>query len=188
MLVHTECSRSNAYVLDLPENMGISNIVNFEDLTLCSNTEDVITNGGPNAHLPPTPRLKEEIEDVIDHQIVSTRGGGYQKYLIKWRGRLVSYCTWIIDGEFQHLNQDLYERFRVFNLSRSSFPRPGRVDRDNSQPPLKDYQRRKGVDSKAQALIWHSLDDNVHYFAILSCYLHIWFDLYLYIYMSRFII
>ncbi|RVW30404.1 Retrovirus-related Pol polyprotein from transposon 17.6 [Vitis vinifera] len=61
------------------ENMGISNIVNFEDLTLCSNTKDVITNGGPNAHLPPTPRLKEEIEDVIDHQIVSTRGGGYQK-------------------------------------------------------------------------------------------------------------
>ncbi|KAL6313106.1 hypothetical protein AAG906_018821 [Vitis piasezkii] len=132
--------------------MGISNIFNIEDLTLCSNLEDVITNGGPNARLPPAPRLKEEIEDVIDHQIVSTRGGGYQKYLIKWSGRLVSYCTWITDG-----NSNI-------------------------------YQRHKGVDSKAQALIWHSLDDNVHYFAILSCYLHIWFDLYLYIYMSRFII
>ena len=80
---------SNAHLLDLPENMGISNIINIEDLTLCFNPEDglfffflllgkfnkedVTTNGGPNACLPPAPCLKEEIEDVINHQIVSTR-------------------------------------------------------------------------------------------------------------------
>ncbi|RVW44156.1 hypothetical protein CK203_089426 [Vitis vinifera] len=59
---------------DAFKNMGISNIFNIEELTLCSNPKDVTTNGDPNVHLPPTPRLKEEIEDVIDHQIVSTKG------------------------------------------------------------------------------------------------------------------
>ncbi|KAL6339431.1 hypothetical protein AAG906_032965 [Vitis piasezkii] len=54
---------------------------NAYDLTLCSNPEDVITNGGPNAPLPLTPRLKEEIKDVIDHQIVSTRGGAIKSIL-----------------------------------------------------------------------------------------------------------
>ena len=130
---------SNSYVLDLPENMDISNIFNIEDLTLCANLEDVITNGGPNAPLPLTPRLKEEIKDVIDHQIVSTRGGGYQKYLVKWKGRPLIDCTWITYGEFQDLNQDLYERFHAFNSSRFSFPKSGRVDRDKWQPPLKVY-------------------------------------------------
>ena len=33
-------------------------------------------------------------------------------------------------------------------------------DRHKWQPPLKVYERRKGMGSKAQALIWHSQDDN----------------------------
>ena len=66
--------------------MGISNIFNIEDLTLCSNPDDVIASDGLDARLPPASRLREEIEDVIDYQIVSTIGGGYQKY------QLVSLC------------------------------------------------------------------------------------------------
>ncbi|KAL6344261.1 hypothetical protein AAG906_037825 [Vitis piasezkii] len=130
---------SNSYVLDLPRNMDISNIFNIKDLTLCSNPEDVITTDGPNARLPLASRLKEEIEDVIDHQIVSTRERGYQKYLVKWKGRPLIDCTWITYGEFQDLNEDLYEIFHAFNSSRFSFPKSGRVDRDKWQPPLKVY-------------------------------------------------
>ena len=33
-------------------------------------------------------------------------------------------------------------------------------DGDKCQSPLKVYQRRKGVGSKAQTLIWRSMDDN----------------------------
>ena len=117
--------------------MGISNIFNIEDLTLCSNPDDVIASDGLDARLPPAPRLREEIEDVIDYQIVSTIGGGYQKY--------------------QQLNQDLYEKFHAFNSPGSSFSKPRGVDDDKWQPPLKVDHKRKG--SKAQALIWHSLND-----------------------------
>ena len=79
---------------------------------------DVTTD--PSVSLPPSKHLKEAIENVIDHQIVSTRHGGYQKYLVKWKGRPLSDCTWITDDKFQHLDTDLYEKFHAFNL-------PGRV-------------------------------------------------------------
>ena len=62
-----------------------------------------------------------------------------------FRGRALLDCTWIIDREFQELNQDLYERFHAFNSLGLSFPKPGGVD--------------GGIGSKAQTLIWHSLDD-----------------------------
>ena len=91
--------------------MGISNILNIEDLTVSSNPDNVIANDGLDASLPPAPRLREVIEDVINYQIVSTRGGGYQKYLIKWRGRPLSDRTWITDREFQQLNQDFMRSF-----------------------------------------------------------------------------
>ena len=74
-----------------------------------------------------------------------------------FRGSTLSECTWITYNLFQKLNQGLYEKFHALNSLRSSFSKLGRVDGDKWQPPLKVYHKCKG--SKAQALIWHSLDD-----------------------------
>ena len=42
---------SNAYVLNLPKHMGISNIFNIEDFTLYSNPDDVIASDCLDARL-----------------------------------------------------------------------------------------------------------------------------------------
>ena len=63
----------------------------------------------------------------------------------------LSESTWITDNLFQQFNPDLYEKFHAFNSPGSSFSKPGGVDGDKWQPPLKVYHKRKG--SKAQALI-----------------------------------
>ena len=101
---------------------------NLEDLTPYAGHvgNDVTTD--PSVSLPPTKHLNEAIVDVVHHQIVSTRRGGYQKYLVKWKGRPLSDCTWITDDEFQRLDTDFYERFLAFNSPGSSSFKPRRVD------------------------------------------------------------
>ena len=73
MLIHTKCSRQfhpYAYELELPKK-----IKGIKVLTLCYNLEDITSNGGPNAQFLSVSQSKEEIEDVIDHQIVQLDEG-----------------------------------------------------------------------------------------------------------------
>ena len=132
---------------------------NTEDLSPYAGPEDGSPRGKNEASLPPTLRLREEIEDIVDHQIISTRNGGYQRYLVKWKGRPLSDCTWITDQDFQKLNLDLYEQFHAINSSGPSFSKPGGIDAKWKQP-LKTYQRKENPKSKAQTLIWHDLGED----------------------------
>ena len=44
--------------------------------------------------LPPLPQIHpthmaEQIDEIIDDQIVSTRDGGYHRFLVRWKGLLI---------------------------------------------------------------------------------------------------
>ncbi|RVW55375.1 Transposon Ty3-I Gag-Pol polyprotein [Vitis vinifera] len=84
---------------------------------------------------------RPEIEYVFYDQLVSTRQGGYQKFLVKWRGKPHSENTWITTTDFQKINPDLYELYQASNSSEPSSFKPGRIDGGKS---FKVYSRKKG--------------------------------------------
>jgi hypothetical protein len=117
----------NAYVLELPSDYDISSTFNIEDLVAFKGTTAI-----PDAPFDdPLPDLvdiplsiatplnlsytrKEHIDIILDEQIVSTRDGGVQRFLVPWRGHPTSDCTWIIRDELQQLDPDLLECYQSY--------------------------------------------------------------------------
>jgi len=80
---------TNAYVLNLLENLGISLIFNVEDLTLHRGTfepprlpfSDAVGTQVPK--LPPFPQS----HTMFDDELVSPSCGGFRRFLVQWLGR-----------------------------------------------------------------------------------------------------
>jgi hypothetical protein len=110
----------NAYLLDLPPNVSYSPIFNVADLTLYPGHAVDPLPDPPTFPAPATAKSRDEIEAILDDQLVSTRRGGYQKFLVKWKNRPMSDCCWLQTEEIQCLNPDLYEFYQAQHSSESN--------------------------------------------------------------------
>ncbi|GFZ14806.1 hypothetical protein Acr_24g0009960 [Actinidia rufa] len=99
------------------------------------------------APLPISPAPKEHINAILDEQIISTRDGGVQRFLVRWSGRPASDDTWITSDDLQQIDRDLFEYYQsrpTTHSTESSFLHPGRVGGNTgSRPPITHvYSRR----------------------------------------------
>ncbi|GFS39581.1 hypothetical protein Acr_00g0063830 [Actinidia rufa] len=82
-----------------------------------------------------------------DEQIISTRDGGVQRFLVRWSGRPTSDGTWITIDDLQQIDRDLFEYHQsrpVSHSTESSFLHHGRVGWDTeSRPPITRVYRRR---------------------------------------------
>ncbi|KAA8538674.1 hypothetical protein F0562_028282 [Nyssa sinensis] len=90
----------------------------------------------PLPNLEPLPlRLayKDQIDAILDDQIVTTRDGSIQGFLVPCRGRPATDSTWITCEKLQQLDPDLlkfYQSRLEAHSMESSFSHPGRIGAD----------------------------------------------------------
>ena len=130
--------------MDLPSDFGISSTFNITDLVAYKKPTRIPSEpfepkptfeGEPIPECPPTKMSAkhDQIERILDEQILSTRSRGYQRYLVRWRGRPESEDTWITREELQRIDPDLLERHQSEidpHSTGSSFFHPGRIGAD----------------------------------------------------------
>ncbi|KAK0592515.1 hypothetical protein LWI29_020549 [Acer saccharum] len=111
----------NAYVIDLPSNYTINPIFNVEDLTEFQGS-NVPSDSMPEAtiRLPSIPIRQDNIAAILDHQFVSTRRGGYYKFLVQWSHKPASESVWLQADEIKRLQPDLYHAYLQQNLPEAS--------------------------------------------------------------------
>ena len=128
---------SNEYLFYLPNNMDISPVFNVEDLLPYRGTfepptlSSSVSAGGASKGAPTMPSLqysKETVNIIIDDEFVTSRDGGFRRFLVKWHGRPNPDATWIHEDDLRHLDPSLLDCYLSSHFSESSYFQPGGND------------------------------------------------------------
>ena len=137
------------YVLDLPDNLGISPIFSVKHLTLHRGTFEPpslpfsAAVGTQVPKLRPFPQSHLDIEAVMDDEFVLSSHSGFRRFLVQWFGSPQADVAWITEDEFCELNLTLLECYlQESSPELSSFP-VGEYDANRFHGKFYSRKKRK---------------------------------------------
>jgi hypothetical protein len=102
---------SNAYLIDLSSNFQFSPIFNVEDFTAYQGSmysQELEDLPSTVPQIQPTPEI---VNSILTRQFVSTKRGGYHKFLVKWASKSKSEAVWVQGYEVHRFNSQLYKDY-----------------------------------------------------------------------------
>ena len=90
--------------------------------------------------LPENTSPRDEVAAILDHQFVSTRRGGYYKFLVQWKNHPHSESVWLQASELQRLHPHHFTIYLHHNLPESSSFGEPVIDANQEAEQAEQYQ------------------------------------------------
>ena len=84
----------------------------------CMSSQELQDSPSTVPQVQPAPKT---VDSILTHQFVSTRRGGYYKFLVKWASKPKSEADWLQGSEVHHLNPQLYTDYVEHYLPEASY-------------------------------------------------------------------
>ena len=142
---------SNEYLLDLPNDMDIL-VFNLQDLLPYrgpfepSTLPSSVSAGEASkcaSTMPSVQYYKETMDAILDDEFMTSRDGGFRRFLVKWHGHPDFDDTWIQEDNLRHLDPSLLDCYFSSHSSKPSSFQLGGNDGAWSRPISRPRRDKK---------------------------------------------